>query len=517
MIPNVGKPLMDYSINDKNLIVELCSDESIHLINEEKNILVKSENLLFVHPLDDQIVGDNGELTKLIKDSTDIFSYSEVERFDALWKKLIEKAIQCLEYFDNSELYQDDRKIPFFAYGIDDLEEYHNKYIEYERIKFGSDKYYRISVFHDIRVWMLGLFFLMKRNGEKDTRMYSKLDYDESSHVALKRFNIFECLSMWTIVALCHDLGYPLEDFGNIIDIIIKMMGHYIPIEKAGDIFGFRDIYYRMHDDIITDYILKFISTKMVCKADCDDTLYIGRLQPKYYLKYVKSFEYNRHGIISSIIIFKMLLYFLKIDFYLNDDYVYDLEHAQRLYIRRDILRAMASHSCYDIYFANINTIPFLLFICDELSEWDRKTCHEHYIGIDENTVKLTINDFKNDLIDVSVEIIFLKMRDEEFLISNICRIFERQYSLYIKMIRDGSNNGKRNIELKKQIIFKFEPHGNNDVNVSYVLQKDGVCHFVVNLACFHHKKKTEINQRIVNKLANSMYLSTLDVIIGTE
>lgn len=43
--------------------------------------------------------------------------------------------------------------------------------------------------------------------------------------------------------------------------------------------------------------------------------LYLGRVQPKYYLKYTKSLEHFDHGIISSVIIYKMLLYFLESDF----------------------------------------------------------------------------------------------------------------------------------------------------------------------------------------------------------
>lgn len=39
-----------------------------------------------------------------------------------------------------------------------------------------------------------------------------------------KEINIFEKLSMWTIMSLCHDLGYPLEKCKKIIDKTEKMM-----------------------------------------------------------------------------------------------------------------------------------------------------------------------------------------------------------------------------------------------------------------------------------------------------
>lgn len=105
-------------------------------------------------------------------------------------------------------------------------------------------------------------------------------------------------------------------------------------------------------------------SEKLDGADECKNEFW-GRIQPKYYLKYAKSLEGFQHGIISTIIIYKMLLYFLESDFNLNDDYIYKNEDARQFYIRREILRAIAAHTCPDAYNIHITTFPSLLFLCD--------------------------------------------------------------------------------------------------------------------------------------------------------
>lgn len=49
---------------------------------------------------------------------------------------------------------------------------------------------------------------------------------------------------------------------------------------------------------------------------------------------------------ISAIIIYKMLIYFIETDNNPDASYIFDNEDARQFYIRRDILRAIASHTC---------------------------------------------------------------------------------------------------------------------------------------------------------------------------
>lgn len=503
---------MAYIINDKNLIKEICKFKS--LIEDEQKRLVNTEYKQFVHPLDDDIIGTQGKLSQLHKDSSGLFLYSAAKDLDELWRMLLDKSIRCLRYFDNREPFQENNQKAIVAYGIDNLEEYHKKYTEFESLMYGASTYYRDHVFHAVRVWMLGVFCLIHKENS-NACLYSQLYYDGLDYDASKDLNFFECISMWTVAALCHDLGYPLEKAENILDSTRKMMKEFIPNPNIWNNFG-----YSGTQDNINDYILKFISTKMRKKEDNNgETLYYGRIQPKYYLKYAKSLENFKHGIISTVIVYKMLLYFLESDFNLNDDYTFREEDARQFYIRREILRAMTSHTCPDAYNIHMYTFPSLLFLCDELQEWGRKTWNELYTGLKENSVELTINHFKKDIIDITEKIDMTNTEDGEMLSSNICRIFERQYSLYKTTFRDGQDTAKRDFDLKKKMVLNLETSGasENKIEIIYSLPKDGESLFEVDLTNYQNKKKDDFKKKLEDSLQHSLYHGSLKVILSEE
>ena len=72
---------------------------------------------------------------------------------------------------------------------------------------------------------------------------------------------------MWTFIALCHDLGYPLEKSQQILDKTQKMMKEFIPNPNIWNNFGFSGV-----QDNINEYVIKFMSTKMVCEKNKVET-----------------------------------------------------------------------------------------------------------------------------------------------------------------------------------------------------------------------------------------------------
>ncbi len=506
---------MAYIINDKNLITEICKFTKI--IEEEQKNLVKQEYTKFVHPLDNDIIGENGILQHLHIDGNGLFLYSAAKDLDDLWRTLLDKSIRCLRFFDKREPFQNNNQKSIVAYGIDNLDDYHKKYTEFESLMYGASTYYRDHVFHAIRVWMLGVFCLIHKEREKGSkRLYSQLYYDGLDYDTSKDLNFFECISMWTVAALCHDLGYPLEKAENILDSTRKMMKEFIPNPNIWNNFG-----YSGTQDNINEYILKFISTKMTEKEKDDDgnPLYYGRIQPKYYLKYAKSLENFKHGIISTVIVYKMLLYFLESDFNLNDDYTFKVEDARQFYIRREILRAMTSHTCPDAYNIHMYTFPSLLFMCDELQEWGRKTWNELYTGLKENSVELTINHFKKDSIEIIEKIDMINTKDVEMLLNNICRIFERQYSLYKTTFRDGQDTAKRDFDINKEMILNLETSGatENKIEIRYSLPKDDESLFKVDLTNYQDPDKELFKEKLENSLKHSLYRDSLKIITSEE
>lgn len=475
------------NITDKKLllkVVELCEA----LNKEELSAVTK-------HPLDAEIKDVLNRLVSKIPESSDgNLSYMESEEIDDFWNELIEKSIICLRYFDKREPFSENGKVPY-AYGLEELIEYHKKYIDFEGVMYGGDMYYRDHVFHVIRVWLLGVYILLTENqiitrtgipliekihfeGEAEAKAVSKQEYEEegnckkykeiktitgeTTYVNVNNFsssvNKLEKLSIWTLTALCHDLGYPLEKSKKILAKTEQMLEVFV---SQPNITG--NLQFSVTKSSINQDIILFASKKMKVEdvvpiqEEQESTTtkklvtYNASIQEKYKFKYQLSLDSFAHGIMSSIIIYKMLNYFKETDNNTNPNYVFQEEDARQFYIRRDILRAMASHTCRDIYHIDVATFPMLLFVCDELQEWGRKSWKNLYKGTSNNTVDLTLKEYNCNEIVFEEKINMEKSMTAQ-LVDNLERIFKKQYLLYKTTFRDGQDTAKRKFNFRKSI-----------------------------------------------------------------
>lgn len=503
-----------FNINDKNLINDINNEFSKLIEKEEKKFEYR-----FEHPLDE---GAREKIKEIIIDGKDSIEYSQVGQLDKLWIMLINKAIKCLRFFDEREPFLGNNNKTPVAYGIDKLEAYHDRYSSFESLLYGASSYYRDHVFHAMRTWMLGVFCLLKPMSSDENIFISQITIDGcTDNTFSSNINFFEKISMWTFIALCHDLGYPLEKSQQILDKTQKMMKEFIPNPNIWNNFGFNGI-----QDNINEYIIKFMSTKMVEQKSKEETeenietdkhkndLYLGRVQPKYYLKYTKSLEHFDHGIISSVIIYKMLLYFLESDFNLNDDYEYKYEDARQFYIRREILRAMASHTCTDIYNIYLTTFSSVLFLCDELQEWGRKSWNELYSGLQPHAVDLSIEKFTPQEISVKEKINMEQVEEEQIFCDNIKRIFERQYENYKVIFRDGQYTQARQFNFIKRMEIKLKQSGTQENNlvIDYALKAKDQNYFKIDLTNSCQYNTTEIKDKLRKMFKKSEYQKEVQI-----
>jgi len=334
-----------------------------------------------VYPLDEDIQTALRNLHILLGGANKSI-FSRPKDVKDLWQLLLEKSIICLRFYDSREPYTDPQfsnKTPQ-AYGLDALRGYFDEFSEFESILYGSSSYYRDHVIHVFRTWMIGVYILLKKSEDKKFNVDSINIYDIKHPVEI---NFLEILSIWTVSALVHDLGYPLEKFQLILDKTQKMMRHFIFDPQINQNFNFNGT-----QDSLNNFIVRLASSKMHPLSELEikqlgnsDLKYKARLQSKYYFKFSKSLEKHEHGILSAVIVYKSLLYFLESDFNLNEDYYYKDADVKQFYIRREILRAIASHTCDDIYHLYSNTISMLLIISDDLQEWGRMNWSEFYQG----------------------------------------------------------------------------------------------------------------------------------------
>jgi len=431
-------------------LMKICTD------NEIQGLFLKSVKEKFEYPLDKDV---RDEIIKIIEkmndDNDDYEIFKHKDALSNLWKSLIEKSIKCLRLFDIREpftnkksLYEKEFKVckdknPS-AYGIDVLFKYYMKNTEFENILYGASKYYRDHVIHVFRTWLLGIQCLVKCNFLEE--LCIKIKDKESVDL-----NNCEKLSIWTIIALTHDLGYPLEKAKGIIDTTNDMVSTFLTNPNITMDLSFHGV-----QNYMNDFILRLISSKMEKIKPSDN--YYARLQPKYYFKLQKSLEKTDHGIISTLIIYKLLTYFLESDYNINEDYPFDIDERRQFYIRREILRSIASHTCKDIYHLYMCSFAFLLIIADDTQEWGRKYISELYVE--------SGNEYELDKIDFIVgkpnkcEIIENYKLQEKHgydAVKNLLLKLHKQALSYIMMFRDGQDTGNRDFTFIKTCNITYE------------------------------------------------------------
>ena len=169
----------------------------------------------------------------------------------------------------------------------------------------------------------------------------------------------------------------------------------------------------------------------------------------------------------SAIIIARILKYFLETDYSLNEDYGFTREDMRQFYIRREILRSIAAHTCDDIYLLYMGSFAFLLRICDDTQEWGRKYISELYTPSSETyelkNTSLNFNDAGNRC-NVTEKIDVSKGGDAAGLFSLVQR-FYKQSLTYITVFRDGLDTRKRDFSFKR-----MQTIANSDVTIELTL-----------------------------------------------
>lgn len=317
-----------------------------------------------------------------------------------LWINLLIDSISILKINDKREkLYDDSCKSENFTsdfskirksstYGINEIALYFDEFIKFESVLYGTDEHYRDHVDHVLQVWGIGIGLLAKNNfslsenlylsdksfhfeiseGKQEEREVSedikKIDEEKIEKQYISKSEFY---AMWTIIALCHDLGYPIEKTSQINKQAKRIISHFGNMNFSELNYSF-DIF----NTFLVDKFLNVISSKAVFSKKLNYTM----IQTKYRDKLSKSLEEYKHGIFSSLLLYKNLTFFLETDYFVSKSNL-EAEDLRQFYIRKEILRSISSHTCPKIYHINLNTLSFLLILCDELQEWNRPKFNE--------------------------------------------------------------------------------------------------------------------------------------------
>lgn len=320
------------------------------------------------------------------------------EGVEPFWQSLVKNAITFLKMSDPREWPTDYDKPhspeefhSLQAFGVERLTDYFMQFKKFEEILYGAVDYYRGHTLHVVRVWILGALLLDDWFLDGKYPNIEFFDYvgKKTGKQIGKLIDPQEIQAMWCIIALSHDLGYPLQKVDNINEQTRKMLRQYAKVNLQDLNFDVPQ-----QHQFINDFILKFISSQTIFedeyKQQSESTqrkwpdkerVFRTHVQAKYYLKYSKSLEDFEHGIFSSILLMKSLTYFLESDFDMDELKPLDYQDAKQCAIRREILRAIACHTCGEIYHIRPDTLGCLLILCDELQSWGRPTFEEMMVA----------------------------------------------------------------------------------------------------------------------------------------
>lgn len=343
------------------------------------------------------ITGPTGK--SILKLRTEVDLHYQAELLNNLWKQLISDAISFLKKRDNRELYHDRMTM-----GTENLCDFLNEFQKFEPILYGSVPNYRDHIAHVLRVYFLGQYLIKNAIG------FENISFSRSDFVSAP-----EKEAMWCITALTHDLGVSLEKVHDINQKVRSMLQKFgnIPVQEIG-------YSYFAQFGTFSEFAVKFMSSdvtrvnedqkgKNKAKNKAKNKVqeeFTTRIQSKYYQKFLAALGNFNHGVMSSIILMKDLVYFKESDYKLDQSKYLDAEDARQFMIRREMLRAIAAHSCDDIYHLTIKNFPFLLTVCDEMQEWGRPRLVDVFKR-GETSTKLTINRFDEKIVDYRVTFYF--------------------------------------------------------------------------------------------------------------
>ena len=363
------------------------------------------------------------ESFSLLKFSAHSRRAEEQDLLFELWRLGTIGALHVLKWHDRRENFDRTGKQRVTPPVIDELVEYYKKLRKYEPLLYGSDQYYRDHFAHVLRVWILGLLVILPL---KDSDKLVPPLLTEDKNLDHRAFKPQEIVAMFTLAALTHDMGYPLEKFVKLNEAVADLLSTFGAVEwqqlsvafsmpqheTAQDLLrqiASKPQYRRLADnahlapdevqrnveDLLGKYETPRSSGSLREFHEHLDWGIVLRCQWKYFQKYASSLEKNHHGFISALLLQRKVLYFREGEFSLEEDHNFVLEEARQFMIRRDILRAIASHSCPDIYFLSPLSTEALLFFCDEIQDWGRPYFSEFYLGDGAvDGVKVTLKSF---------------------------------------------------------------------------------------------------------------------------
>jgi len=172
-------------------------------------------------------------------------------------------------------------------------------------------------------------------------------------------------MSLWCLIALTHDLGYPVEKTDNANEVMTHMIGNFGHLEQQ----HYRYSFTVAHQPVIGELLEILSSAIMWSGAGWTFARHAGRR-----LDYAKSFERLDHGIMSAYLLVKYLDFICETLAVSGSRGLYGISHdaAAKAAMVITLLEAVSAHTNDNRYWSELGDMGALLLLCDELDEFSR-------------------------------------------------------------------------------------------------------------------------------------------------
>jgi hypothetical protein len=285
-----------------------------------------------------------------------------LETAKQLWKLLVKRSLQ--------DITQNLR-------GYNELCRYFDEYSDYENLLFALDENHRDHVVHSIWVMLIG-FYLIDTLHLFNVNFHQPIGYirgsserDEKLKSSVEKVNKLiqkKEKSLWSLIALTHDLGYPIEKTSKANKAMAKMIGNFGFLKQSDFNYTFSSV-----NQPTIESLLKTLSSRVFFVVPDGFQIYTDE---GCYLDCAKSLARLDHGIMSAYLLHMYLDFICEVlsssPSMSIEAINRDLNKAAEMVFVISILYSIAAHTNENVYWKTLDEMSAFLLLCDELDEFSR-------------------------------------------------------------------------------------------------------------------------------------------------
>lgn len=339
---------------------------------------VKADHLSFI--IANGYERDKNMVLNLTREILKLFSEAGENEENLNWSKCHEECTKLWKLLIRLALKDIDEE----SKGNARISEFQIEAARFEEVLYGLDPFYRDHILHSLWVYLLGDYLLRgqlkKIYKDLDWYLWNDVETDPDwvklrPKAKLLEKELREAVdekkdAIWCLIALCHDIGYPLSKLGEINRRVEEVLKYF-------DLRDFDQIGYnlKIEHQYLTKQFLELITVDVRIEGEPYTNEVVTKLyrDDGSYWRLCDSLERREHGTLSSFILYKLLGLFG--DATLRgpaEEWGLDNEEAIDTLIRGMILYAIAQHELQYWWASELGSLADILLIADESEEFAR-------------------------------------------------------------------------------------------------------------------------------------------------